>query len=361
MRYKGTLAIVMAVLSHSGVAIAASGSVIVTALPWMATGSSYLASVNGLQTQPSTLESGMAILRREEVRVLAGGWLYDSDTISIRGQAFDGFGRLYHKSNFVVFDVRGWDRLEVWVGIPDAWTDCRTATVSIEVDGEQVWQKTVRYGDKPEWVAISLRGKQTLSFQQVGGDFVNEVLSGCVFATPRLYRNTALTVPANPMTPQANPSAQIVFALFTVDPNNVGQLVKAVRMAAFEVVSLRYNISGKPYTGLVVDCRGLNLRRSMAPKIRRADGSEVWGTVQVDPDFVIQHGIVVYVDSRQPDLLGSPEIVERIGNNPLVIRATGVAGAALTDPVITNEDAERLLEANRQHGFLNELRVVFVQ
>lgn len=116
----------------------------------------------------------------------------------------------------------------------------------------------------------------------------------------------------------------------------------------------------KPYTGLIVDCRGLGLRRSMSPKIRRADGSEVWGTVKVDPDFVIQYGIVAYLDGSQMRYLQSPEIVKRIGDNPLVIRAIGVAGAAPTDPVISNEDAERLLEADRRYGFLKEFRVLFL-
>ncbi len=117
----------------------------------------------------------------------------------------------------------------------------------------------------------------------------------------------------------------------------------------------------KPYTGLIIDCRGLGLERCMAPKIRRTNGAELWGTLQVDPEFVNKHGIVAYLSEQQFHALKDPAIVERIGSNPMVVRAIGVAGTAKTDPVVSEEDAIQIMEQEKRSGFLRRFAVLFIQ
>jgi hypothetical protein len=114
------------------------------------------------------------------------------------------------------------------------------------------------------------------------------------------------------------------------------------------------------HTGVMIDCRGLGLQRCMSPKIRRADGSEVWGTVQVDPEFVLEHGIAIYVNSNRTELLNDPLVVKRMGKNPLTIRAIGVAGAGKSDAVISHDDAEHLLQENTRSKFLDKFSVLFI-
>ena len=110
------------------------------------------------------------------------------------------------------------------------------------------------------------------------------------------------------------------------------------------------------FTSVIVDTRGLRVERSMAPKIRRPSGDEVWGTMNVDPDFVIEHGICAYARSMS-DARGN----RRAGDNPLVIRAVGRAGGNFNcDAVITDRDADRLLRAARRSNFLKECRVIFL-
>ncbi len=48
------------------------------------------------------------------------------------------------------------------------------------------------------------------------------------------------------------------------------------------------------YTSVIIDTLGMHVNRSMSPKILRTDGSEAWGTVRVDYDFLADHGIVAY-------------------------------------------------------------------
>ncbi len=113
-----------------------------------------------------------------------------------------------------------------------------------------------------------------------------------------------------------------------------------------------------PYTGLLIDCRGLKVKPSMSPKIRRPDGTEVWGTVNVSREYVIEHGIVGYL--RNPKDLTHPDVIARIGQRPLVVRAIGVAGKFRTDPVLSEEDVQQVLEENEKYHFLDQMRVIFL-
>ncbi len=119
--------------------------------------------------------------------------------------------------------------------------------------------------------------------------------------------------------------------------------------------------STKPITGVIIDCRGYDLRSCMSPKLRRPDGSEVWGTVQVSPEFVNEYGIAIYLSDKHLNLLKSPEISKRMGENPMLIRAIGVAGTNKTDPILSDADADRLLEANRRYGFMDRSSVLLLK
>jgi len=112
-----------------------------------------------------------------------------------------------------------------------------------------------------------------------------------------------------------------------------------------------------PYTSVIIDTRGFKLDRCMSPKIRRADGTEIWGSMNVSMDVVLERGIASYVTSLE-DGRKNP----RAGSNPLIIRAIGRAGGKFnSDPVISDADAELLLAENAKSGFLNKLNVIIVK
>lgn len=114
---------------------------------------------------------------------------------------------------------------------------------------------------------------------------------------------------------------------------------------------------GRPYTGVIIDTRGLHIERSMCPKILRRDGSEVWGTVEVSPDYVLDHGIVVYARTMEI----ARKMLDRAGNNPLILKAVARGnGRFPSDAILSDADAERLLAANRRGNFLGKYRVIFV-
>ncbi len=132
-------------------------------------------------------------------------------------------------------------------------------------------------------------------------------------------------------------------------------LVMKVATGRQKVITKQFT-SG-PYTSLIIDASGLGLKRAMSPKIRRDDGSEVWGTVKVDADYVIDHGIVSYVDS-----LESAKNDDRAGDNPLVIQAIGISGGKfLCDPVIDDNDSKYILDEDKEAHFLDKFSVIFVK
>jgi len=114
--------------------------------------------------------------------------------------------------------------------------------------------------------------------------------------------------------------------------------------------------SASGYTSVVIDAKGKNVARSMSPRIIRRDGSEVWGTVKVEPDFLYDYGIASYVRSRS-DAYSS----KRAGSRPLVIRAVGRGPIPPgSDVVISDADAETLITEDRKSGFLSDFRVIIV-
>lgn len=116
-------------------------------------------------------------------------------------------------------------------------------------------------------------------------------------------------------------------------------------------------VSTKPYTSLIIDSIGYKIDRCMSPKIRREDGSEVWGSLNVPAEIVLEKGIASYVTS-----LESAQTNGRCGTNPLVIKVIGRAGGQFnSDPVISDEDATLLLAENAKSGFLDKLNVIIVK
>jgi TolB-like protein len=100
------------------------------------------------------------------------------------------------------------------------------------------------------------------------------------------------------------------------------------------------------YTGLIVDARDFILKRDKSPRIVDEDGNEVYPDARhcPSPDYVEANGMAAYTTADNES--------RRSGRHPLVIRAIGTTGPGPFDVVVTNEDARRILDANRRSKFL---------
>jgi len=109
------------------------------------------------------------------------------------------------------------------------------------------------------------------------------------------------------------------------------------------------------FTGLVIDCKGLNLKPALSPKVLDEEGREVYGSAYVTREWAIKHGIVGYSkDIQAAAKLG------RVGDNPGTVKAIKAHGENSTDVVISNDDAASVRSAADNLKFLSECRVVLV-
>ena len=123
----------------------------------------------------------------------------------------------------------------------------------------------------------------------------------------------------------------------------------------FETVQIpNGTIPVRSVTGVIVDCRGLDLDRSMAPIITDDSGRVVYGAQHIDTASIIRYGTVGYVG---PD---NPGDISRAGENPIWVKALSLTDFNRT-PVIAGEDADKILSANAKSGFLRNCPVVFLE
>ncbi len=106
------------------------------------------------------------------------------------------------------------------------------------------------------------------------------------------------------------------------------------------------------YTGLIVDCRGMNLNPVMSPVIKNSSGTKLYGHENLNYDLVVSEGMASYADDISQ--------TSRAGNNPLIIKAQTLADNN-SNPVVAIDDGNRILIENGKTGFLNDTAVVFLK
>lgn len=106
------------------------------------------------------------------------------------------------------------------------------------------------------------------------------------------------------------------------------------------------------YTGLIVDCRGMDLNPVMSPVIKNVNGTKLYGHENLNYDLVVSEGMVNYVDNISQ--------AARAGKNPLIIKAETLADHN-ANPVVGIDDGNRILIENGKTGFLNDTAVVFLK
>lgn len=114
-----------------------------------------------------------------------------------------------------------------------------------------------------------------------------------------------------------------------------------------------------PYTGLIVDCRGLagvshqEIAFALAPKMLNEQNQEIYGPGWVDRETAVHTGLVLYAKNEA-------EAVLRVGERPLIVKPLQISGDSGCDVIIAHVDAEKILSDENNLGFLHECRVVFL-
>jgi hypothetical protein len=113
--------------------------------------------------------------------------------------------------------------------------------------------------------------------------------------------------------------------------------------------------AGFEYTGILIDAKGLDSRPALFPQVVTESGDEVIGPDFAKPELAAQSGLVGYFLDRTVALSS-----ERIGANPLVVRAIGVSGTNSCDLVVSQADAARIHGSKSNLDLLGRCRVGFL-
>ncbi len=106
------------------------------------------------------------------------------------------------------------------------------------------------------------------------------------------------------------------------------------------------------YTGVIVDCRGLGLQTAASPVIKNESGKIIYGDKDLNFDLINEIGMAEYATSIQ-------DSKPRAGENPLIVRAVKL-DKFNSNPILSNNDAEKVVLADETGEFFKDLKVVFL-
>jgi hypothetical protein len=109
------------------------------------------------------------------------------------------------------------------------------------------------------------------------------------------------------------------------------------------------------FSGLIIDCRGLNVKPALSPKVLDESGKEVYGSAYVSREWAVKYGIVGYAK----DVKAAAKL-DRVGKTPGQIKAVKASGDNATDVAISADDASSVRSAAQNLKFLSECRVILV-
>ncbi len=177
--------------------------------------------------------------------------------------------------------------------------------------------------------------------------------------TPIARRIEIVVSGANNVDVQVNYSAYVPLSNIPIGalPQINNPVLPEVKMPTVDTIKKVDKVStakvAGDYTGLIVDCRNLDLQPVMSPTIQTDSDETIYGNKNLDYDKIIEFGAVGYIT----DITDSA--CERAGKNPLVVKATALKKFNST-PVITTADSNRILIENKTTKFLDKMNVVFM-
>ncbi len=112
---------------------------------------------------------------------------------------------------------------------------------------------------------------------------------------------------------------------------------------------------GGTATGVVVDGRGLGLRPALLPRIVDSQGQEIYVGQVVTRTNAVEQGVAGYAKD-----VNAAANNFRVTDNPAVLKGLRASGAARTDIVVGQADAQILRQLSSKGDFLQYCRVIIV-
>ncbi len=110
--------------------------------------------------------------------------------------------------------------------------------------------------------------------------------------------------------------------------------------------------NGQTWSGILIDATNLGLQPALFPRVVTEEDEEVIGPGFASAEKLAQFGLVGWFRDRTQAFVS-----ERVGPNPLLIRALRVTGTNSCDVVISHYDAARIHGSKANLQLLSECRV----
>lgn len=226
---------------------------------------------------------------------------------------------------------------------------------------------------------INITAETTVESQIVSGDIVKSkvdaVLKGATILSEEYDKYNCCKVTMS-------------VPIFGVEDSIAKVAFKPVAKEDFPTPTKEFKLEGN-YTGLIIDCGDADLKPVLLPVIRSEDNIAVYSYSNLDYEKVVSKGMVTYAkgdgasyiplprdvaskvetlplryDVRIKNTLwlatnaGAATNISRAGDNPLIIKATGMSDDN-SCPIISADDADRILAENQASHFLDNGSVVF--
>jgi hypothetical protein len=165
------------------------------------------------------------------------------------------------------------------------------------------------------------------------------------------------TVPGQrPETPKPEPSKPVPAPVVPQQPEKKPEPTPApAAPAPLTADQSSVQFKGGKATGIVIDGRGLGLRPALLPKVVDPEGQEIYVGQVVTRTNAVEQGVAGYAKD-----VSAAANNFRVTDNPAVIRGMRSAGAARTDIMLAQADAQKLRELSRDANFLQYCRVIIV-
>ena len=81
-------------------------------------------------------------------------------------------------------------------------------------------------------------------------------------------------------------------------------------------VSNEMNTDKIVFSGLIIDCKGLNVKPALSPRLLDENGKEIYGSANVQKEWAVKYGIVGYAKTIE-----NAAKIDRVGQHPGTIKA----------------------------------------
>ncbi|MBE8951281.1 MAG: LPP20 family lipoprotein [Quinella sp. 3Q1] len=229
--------------------------------------------------------------------------------------------------------------------IADGYRQMAELITGVQVDAETTVEQMMLTSDIVKTrVSAIIKGAVIVSEGELAGGGYEVEMQVPLFGATGL--STAVIPPAPVIEPFPQPAPEVIPSM-PADSQTGGSV--GVTTVSGGGNSPMAAIGG--YTGLIIDCRGLNLNPVMSPVIKNVKGVKLYGHENLNYDLVVRDGMVNYATDRN--------MADRAGAKPLVIKAERLEDHN-ANPVVSEADGSRILIENGASGFLNKTAVVFL-